>query len=221
MEETKLGGEGKGFAPTLWSRVLAARRSKEALDALVRAYWKPVYFFVRRRGFGIEDAKDLTQGFFASLLERRSLLGVDPSRGRFRSFLLGALEHFLADERDRRGARKRGAPIPREDLDRVESQYRPEHSFDRDWALHVLEQAFVRFEREEPGSADLVRVLRGEKIPYADLARRLATTEGNVKVRVHRARKRLRGILLDVLRETVARPEDAERELRDLFDALS
>lgn len=200
MRETDLGGPRVNFEPTAWSLVRAARGSRDALDELVRAYWKPAYFFVRRKGYDVEDAKDLTQEFFARLLEKRTLDVADPGRGKFRTFLLTCLENFLRDEHGRRNAKKRK---PRFDFVEAETQFRPDQSFERDWATAVLERAFERLKAENPAAAAAARGKSADKVA------------------AHRARKRLREILLDELRATVETPADAECELADLFKAFS
>lgn len=221
--ETFIGGSRIGFAPTLWTDILVAKdpdhpKSRLAMETLITLYWKPVYFFLRRKGRGVEQAKDLTQEFFARLLERDGLKGVDRTRGKFRSYLLGALSHFLSDEHDRRAARKR---TPILDFAKAEPQFHPARSFDVDWALTVLERALARLEQEDPRKARLARAARGERTPYAELATEWGTTLGAVKTLAHEARRRLRELLLQDLRATVARADEAEEELADLFRAFS
>ncbi len=217
--ETEMGGPDPAFQPTLWTDVLKARAgARDALGRLIGAYWRPVYWFVRRRGNSVEDAKDLVQDFFARLLDRDGLAGTDRVRGRFRSYLLGAVEHFLSDERDRRKAKKR---TPGDfDFGAAEKHFRADVSFERDWAIAVLERAMTRLRAESPKEADAAAAMRAGT-PYAELASRLGTTEGNVKVLAHRARTRLRSLLLQELRATVATPAEAEAELAGLFRALS
>lgn len=219
MKETRIGGDQAAFQPTLWTQVLKARtrsspEGRAALDRLLAAYWKPIYFFIRRRGRNVEDAKDLTQEFFARFLEREALKGVDPSKGKFRTFLLAVLEHLLSDEYDRRKAKKR---TPRFDFAKAETQFRPDHSFERDWALAVFERAFVRLREEDPRGAETLKRMRG----YANIAEKLDTTEGNVKVIAHRAKKRLRQLLLEEIRPTVADDSDEKTELAEILRALS
>ena len=217
-----MGGSRASFQTTLWADVLKAKDlsqpdAKAALEKLIQAYWKPVYFQIRRKGHGIDDAKDLTQEFFARLLERDGLKGVDRGRGRFRSYLLGALKHFLSDDTDRRHALKR---TPTFDTGRAEAYYRPGHSFERDWALEVLERAFLRLMQESPREAAAADAILRD-LPYRELAERLKTTEQAVQVLAHRARKRLRQILADELAPTVNRPADLISEVDDLLKALS
>lgn len=243
MNETTLGGPNRAFASTLWSVVLAAKDPespgrREALQTLIEAYWKPVYFFVRRKGNDPEAAKDLTQGFFAALLERNFLQYVRQDRGRFRSFLLTALEHFLADEHDRAQALKRGGGKAPLSLDfggaerevGVPSAAEPaDRAFRRDWALRVLSQGLqkLRSSFEASGRGEEFEALRlhlamgGEKPPsYADLARRLGLGEQDVANRIHRARAGYREAILEVIRAYSETEDDAREELRDLLTAF-
>ncbi len=223
--------------------VLAARgdspQSADALSRLCCTYWYPLYHYVRRRGKSPEDAQDLTQEFFARLLARHWIERADREKGRFRSFLLGAMNHFLSDEWDKRRAQKRGggvAPLPLE-LSTAETRYSlepiddatPEQDFERRWALALLEQVLNRlrdeYERENRGELFVLLnpCLIGDRTtkPYADLAKELGTTEGTVKSAVHRLRQRYRQMLHDEIANTVARPEEIEDELRHLFAVLA
>lgn len=243
MSDTSIGGPNRGFASTLWSVVLAARDPEapgrqEALRTLIEAYWKPVYFFVRRKGSDAETAKDLTQGFFAALLERNFLQYVRKDRGRFRSFLLTALEHFLADEHDRAQALKRGGGRRVFSLDygSAERELREpaasesaDGAFRRDWALRVLARALEALRtsfrgsgREEEFEALRLHLSAGGDTPpsYADLARRLGISEQDVANRVHRARGAYREAILEVIRAYSETEEDAREELRDLLTAF-
>lgn len=232
------------FATTRWSLVLQAGRGQDtdahaALSRLCGTYWFPLYAYVRRRGFGPHDAQDLTQAFFARLLAQRTLGRADPARGRFRTFLLTALAHFLADEWDKLRARKRGsgrdvlsldlaAAERRFELEPVDGGVTPDQAFDRHWALVLLETVLQRLEAEyaQAGQAAQFAVLKAalvggrESQPYAELAARLGSSEGAVKVAVHRLRKRYRELLQAEIDETVTTPEEAAGELRDLFRAL-
>lgn len=235
---------GGQFASTHWTQVLAAADpghpdAREALAALCRTYWPPLYAFARRRGYSPADAEDLTQGFFARLLRLDSLAQVRRERGRFRSFLLAALQHHLSDERDRALAAKRGAgKVVSIDAEAAESGYQrefadagvtPDAAFDRAWALTLLQSVAVRLQRdyESGGQGGLFASLRfcltGSRsdLPYAELAGRLGLSEPAVRVAVHRLRKRYRQFLRDEIAQTVARPEDVEDELRELRLALS
>jgi RNA polymerase sigma-70 factor (ECF subfamily) len=236
--------DGGQFASTRWTQILAAAApahpdAREALASLCRTYWPPLYAFVRRRGFGPADAEDLTQGFFARLLRLDSLAGVRRERGRFRSFLLAALRNYLADERDRAHAAKRGAglvvPI---DAAEAESGYQrepadaaatPDAAFDRAWALTLLQTVTTRLQQDHvaAGQGELFAALsfcltgsRGGP-PYAELAAKLGLSEPAVRVAVHRLRKRYRQLLREEIAQTVARPEDVDNELRELRQALT
>ena len=238
-------GAGPGiFSTTHWSIVLAAGRKDSpcaaaALEQLCRAYWYPLYAYVRRRGYGREDAQDGIQSFFARLLERDLLSRATPQRGRFRSFLLKALQHFLADEHDRAVARKRGAGRPLISLDALEPEARyaleaddgnsPDMLFERRWATTVLEQAWARLEAEyaAKGKADLFRELRRfnsaqESAPgYAEAARALDLSENTLKSLVHRMRQRYQALLRAEIAHTVAEPAEVDEEIRHLLRVLA
>jgi RNA polymerase sigma factor (sigma-70 family) len=232
------------FRTTSWSLVLAAgdsqaTQAEEALGRLCRAYWQPVYSFVRRTVPCREDAQDATQGFFADLIETRTLRRADPNKGRFRSFLLGALKHFLSDARDKAQAQERGGSIEFVPLDLALAESRceeimavtapPESQFDRAWALAVLDRSLARL-REEfqlSGRAALFDGLKGFLIgdnaygSYAEAAAHLRITEGAAKMTVSRMRQRFRAIVWQEIRETVATPDQFEGELRVFVEALS
>ena len=232
------------FATTHWSVVLAAGTTaapaaQEALEKLCRSYWYPLYAFVRRQGHGEEAAKDLTQAFFSRLLEKDYLGQVAREKGKFRSFLLGSLKHFLADEWDKSQAQKRGGGATPFSLDdeSAEDRYHwepvdeitPDKLFDRRWALTVMRQAADRLHEEyrASGKAKLFEQLRRflEDSPtgltYAAAAPHLGMTENTLKSHVHRLRQRNREILREVITDTVASPAQVDEELRDLFAALS
>ncbi|MDB5310080.1 MAG: polymerase sigma factor [Gemmataceae bacterium] len=233
---------GGMFATTRWSLIAAAKdpaapTAREALADLCRAYWYPVYAYVRRRGADHHKAQDLTQGFFARLLETNDLAAADQTRGRFRSFLLTACRHFLANQHDHETARKRGGGRSHVPLDFTAADGRysrepadgedPDHLFDRRWALDLLDRALAELRGEYAGSgrAKLFDALKeclagGAETRYADLADQLGMTEGAVKVAVHRLRQRYRDRLRAVIADTVASPDDVDGEIRDLFAAL-
>lgn len=225
----------RGFATTRWSLVAAARdRADEALADLCRLYWYPLYAYVRRRGHDAAEAEDLTQAFFARLLEKNGLASVTPTRGRFRSFLLAACQNFLANEHDRAQALKRGGGRV-VSLDDADARYRrepdhgetPERLFERRWALELLDRALrrLREEYERKGKARLYDALKGTlagdaAAPYAALANELGLTEGAVKTAVHRLRGRYAELLREEIGETVAAPAEIDDEVRALFRAL-
>lgn len=238
------GGARGVFVTTQWSVVLAAARSdttkaQEALEKLCRAYWYPLYAYVRRRGHPAQDAQDLTQAFFTRLLERQWIANADRERGKFRTFLLTAMSHFLSDEWDKVRAQKRGggaAQVPVQ-LDDAESRYgcepaddrTPEQIYERQWAVTLLDTVLQRLRAEYAGEgkgelfATLNSCLVGgrETQPYAELATRLGMNEGAVKVAVHRLRKRYRKLLRAEIAETLAEEEDVDEELHHLFAVLA
>jgi RNA polymerase sigma-70 factor (ECF subfamily) len=232
------------FAPTHWSIVLQARtqngpQSREALEVLSRAYWPPLYAFLRRRGYSHHDAEDLTQGFFAHLLEAETLKSVEPGKGRFRTFLLAALGYFLLNERDKQRALKRGggrALVPHEEFSSAEARYgaepadaaTPEQVFDRRWAWTMVGLVMDRLRREYAASGKeavfdaLQSRLTGETPPGANAAAalRLGMTEEAVKVALHRMRRRFGKLLRAQIAGTVASPADVGEELRYLLSAI-
>jgi DNA-directed RNA polymerase specialized sigma24 family protein len=232
-----------GFPTTRWSRVVAAgdRDVPEAVEALAElcsAYWFPLYAFIRRKGNNPDQALDLTQGYFSHLLERRVVAAADPARGRFRSFLLADCSHFLAHERERDGAARRGGRVALLSIDArdAEGRYRlepaheqtPERLFERDWALALLESVLtgLRREYENSGRGAAFEVLKvaldagPRRVPHAELATRLGTTEAAAQVAVHRLRKRFREALRAAIAATVADEGEVDDELRSLFAIL-
>ena len=242
---TNAAGSGAGrFATTHWSVVLSASqpdstRYQQALESLCRIYWFPLYVYLRRHGFDAQKAEDHIQAFFACLLEKRGLRLADPKRGRFRSFLLVALKHFLANESARAQAQKRGGgrKILSLDIENAENQFirepcdelSPEKLFERSWALAVLDRTMTRLQAEAVAAKkekhfDCLKVyLTAEKntILYNEVAAELKMTEGAVKVAVHRLRRRYRDILRDEIAQTVTTEEQINEEIRDLFTALA
>jgi RNA polymerase sigma factor (sigma-70 family) len=230
------------FATTRWSLVAAARdrslpEARHALAELCRAYWYPVYAYVRWRGHDHDGAQDLTQEFFARLLETDGLAGVDPDKGRFRSYLLAACQHFLANQHDHAHAQKRGGDRTFVPLDSAAAQGRwdrepthaetPERLFERRWALALLEQVLgrLRAEYELAGRGRLFDHLKGRltgdrATDYATVAADLGLSGGAVKVAVHRLRKRYGELLRDEIAQTVGDPALVEDEIRALFAAL-
>jgi RNA polymerase sigma factor (sigma-70 family) len=231
------------FATTHWSVVLAAADEEApgtaaALESLCRTYWYPLYAYVRREGNGPEDAQDLTQEFFARLLERNSLAQVARAKGRFRSFLLAAMRHFLSDERDRARALKRGggAEVLSLDAQEAEERYRlepvdrldAEKIYERRWAMTLVEKALARLRDESValGKSELFERLRrfvaGESdATWGEAAAELGLTEGAMKAAVHRLRERYRVLLRDEIAHTVADPTEIEAEVRYLITVMS
>jgi RNA polymerase sigma-70 factor (ECF subfamily) len=227
------------FATTRWTMVRAAGASAdEALESLCAAYWFPIYAYVRRHGFSKEDAEDLTQAFFAKLLERRDIAGLKQESGRFRAFLLAALKHFLSNERDRAGRLKRGGNITHLSLDwqSADTQFQiadggqvsPDAAYDREWALALLERVVVRLGQEfaAEGKAErfdrmkpFLTLGKGE-IPYASAAAALDMDEGAVRVAVHRLRKRYRELLREEIAHTLTDPAVVDEELAVLLGAF-
>jgi RNA polymerase sigma-70 factor (ECF subfamily) len=234
----------RAFATTHWSLVVQAANGttgegQAALAELCRTYWYPLYDFARRRGHSEEDAKDLTQGFFARLLAEKALAQADATRGRFRTFLLAVFDHHRAREFARATRQKRGGGselLSLDALDSAEMRHQaepvttdsPEKIFDRKWALRLLEQTMAAVEHEYAAADraalfDALKVVlwggRGE-VRYGVVAEQLGMTEGAIKVAVHRLRQRFREQLRCEVTKTLLRPEDAEDELRHLFAAL-
>jgi len=231
---------GRGFVPTRWSVVLKAAHqagpdAEQALATLCETYWFPLYAFVRRQGHGPQDAEDLTQAFFARLLEKRYLESIQREGGRFRSFLLTALKRFLANEWDRARTEKRGGKrtIVALDHESAESRYQiepaheltPDKLYERQWAQALLDRVLnhLREEYTGAGKADWFARLSGTlgrprgEAPYRELAAALATTEAAVKMGVQRMRARYRALFRAEVAHTVARPEEIEEEIRHLF----
>lgn len=228
--------QASSFPVTRWSAVLAVgpddARGRAALTWLCERYWEPLRRHARRRGCGEDEAQDLVQGFFARLLERRDL-AADPARGRFRAYLLGALNHHLAHERERARTLKRGGDRHQVALDAATEPAAaapPDHDFDREWASALLARVLDRLEREHDGPlAARFAALRpflvanGDAGAYAATGARLGLGEGAVKVAVHRLRARYRDLLRAEVAETLADPGDVravDAEIADLLAAL-
>jgi RNA polymerase sigma factor (sigma-70 family) len=232
------------FATTLWTVVLQAGRtaspqSEQALGELCQAYWYPLYAYVRRQGKMKEDAEDLVQAFFAGLLEQNPFGNLSAERGKFRAFLLASLKHFLANEWDRLQRQKRGGGIPHLSLDwqGADERYHldppdptsPDRTFDREWALALLERVVTRL-RDECAAAGKARLFEQAKgflmvgesvIPYAQAAQTLGMDECAVRVAVHRLRKRYRELLRNEIAQTLDDPAQVADELRSLHAALA
>jgi RNA polymerase sigma factor (sigma-70 family) len=236
-----IGAAGR-FQTTSWSMVIAAAEqpaesAEAALAKLCQLYWYPVYAFARRRGNSEDDARDLTQAFFSRVLEKNYLKAADPARGRFRSFLLAAVRHFLANEWNREQAGKRGGGVLTIALDRETAEGRyclepatretPEKVYERQWAQTLLDQVMASLREEYASGGRLDQFERLEPfltatggLPYTELARQWGNSEGAVKVAVHRIRKKYRMLLRQKIAETVASPAEIDDEIRFLLAAL-
>jgi RNA polymerase sigma-70 factor (ECF subfamily) len=242
QREPNAGGQ---FASTQWSVVLAARdgdpaRAREALAALCGTYWRPLYLYARHCGRSSEDAQDLTQGFFAHLMEKESLRHVDPGLGKFRAFLLASLKNYMTNERRRDSAQKRGGAVNLVSLEDVsgaealiavaDGSLTPERQYERNWALAVLGRVTAQLEAEfnRAGKARIFEALKpyltgDREMRYAEPAAVLRMSEVTVRVAVHRMRGRFRDLLQEEVARTLADPGDAgavEQELRFLLAAL-
>ena len=228
------------FDTTHWSLVVRAGNgstleARDSLTVLCENYWFPLYAFVRRSGYSEEDARDLTQDFFVRLLDKQFLAAADSQKGRFRTFLLAALKHFLANEYDRNHAQKRGGGLKRLSWEGLEALYRlepadtrtPERIFEQQWAISLLHRVLTRLQTEmEAGNKialfeALKDHLTGDQTTsYSTTAARLGMTEGAVKVAAYRLRQRYRDLLRDEISQTVAASEEIDEEIRDLFACL-
>lgn len=232
------------FLTTRWTQVLAAQGASTeagtALADLCAAYYAPVQSYIARTAHDLGDARDLTQEFFARLLEGRVIAGAEREKGRFRGYLLGAVKHYLADSRDRLGAAKRGAQhdhVPLiastdtssgHEISDPESQ-KPDSFFDRQWGLAVLDLALVALaaEHERQGKAEQFQLLKpcltgdAAGASQAAVAARLGMSEGAVKVAIHRLRKRFRDLVKAEIAQTVSTAEEAREELRYLIEVVS
>lgn len=233
------------FATTRWSMVLAAaggapsEQADRALAELCAGYWYPLYAYVRRRGYDAEDARDLTQAFFARLLERQGLASADPARGRFRSFLLTALKNFLTSEWRRQAAEKRGGSAEVVSIDAADAERRylaepadtrtPEALYERRWALALLERAVADVRRgyADRGQTELFDALKvylgrdAAAVAYADLSRQLDRSEAALRTALSRLRARWRTRVRELVAETVQDGRLVDDELRDLLRMIS
>lgn len=243
-EEWEKGGRAAVFDTTHWSVVVKAgaetsTEAQAALESLCRTYWYPLYAYVRRQGHSVEDAQDLTQEFFARSLERKYYQLADRSRGRFRTFLLTSLKHFLINDWKKANRGKRGGELQFVSLDaeQTETRFRaepadhrsPDKAFEKRWAMVLLDRVLDQLQAEfvAAGRGQVFEVLKssltgeGNESSYADIGRRLEMSEGNLKVTVHRLRHRYRELLREEIAKTVDGPEAIDEEMRDLFAALS
>ena len=232
------------FATTHWSVVLAAQdgdspAASEALNDLCRAYWPPLYAYIRRQGHDVTEAQDLTQEFFARLLERDYLARLDRQRGKFRSFLLAFVKHFLSEQREKAGAQKRGGGQTLLSLDAGEGEegylsepvdeLTPEQIFERRWVQTLLQRAFDRLTAEyvRANQAALFAALKdfqprqSGSLTYAQLGAHLGTTEAAVKSAMQRMRERHREILREVIAQTVSSAKEVEEEIRHMREVLN
>lgn len=231
------------FETTHWSLVIGAGQGEtrqRSLTLLCERYWMPLYAFLRQTGHGSHDAQDLTQAFFTTLLEKdNAIKGADESRGRFRAYLLGSLKHFVANQRTKRKAQKRGGDRVHLSLnyDAAEAWYQfepvdaqtPEAVFRRRWALSLLDCVLARLqtEYEAKGKAEVFRHLKpcltgsSKNVSYEVLANKLSMTSGAVKTAAHRLRGRYREVLKDEISQTVTTQEEVEDEINQLLNALS
>lgn len=232
------------FTTTHWSVVLAAKAedtklASAALETLCRSYWPPLYTFIRRQGYGVEDAQDLTQEFLSRFVQNEWLKRLEDRRGKFRSFLLTYLKHFLSDQRDRAKAQKRGGGRPLISLEAMAEEEKtwaepqdgrtPEQAYERRWALALLEHAVRRLqaEYEKSGNGPLYAFLkdlqpgeRGEH-SYLNIGRELGLSEQAVKSAVYRLRHRHREILREEIAQTLNEPHEVEEEIQHLMTVLS
>ncbi len=233
----------RNFATTRWSLILQARRisdtsARAALEELCRAYWLPVYAFMRRQTRDLHEAQDLTQGLFASLLSKEAFSDVSPERGRFRSYLLAAAQHFASNERDRRTALKRGGSALPESLDYADVENRlakelgkvptAEALFERQWAIALLDQVLNRL-RKEYESAERGAVFERLSVHLSkqpgtesltEIAAQMGMTDEAVRVALHRLRKRYRQILREEIAQTTSSADEIDDEIRQLFRFL-
>jgi RNA polymerase sigma-70 factor (ECF subfamily) len=232
------------FSTTNWSLVGMAKtdevsrtRARQALEELCRLYWFPLYAFVRGRGYAAVDAQDLTQSFFARIIETGGFKTAEEERGRFRSYLLGAMKHFLANEWHRAQTQKRGGRVRFIEWDALDPESRyagatkqwdsPDYLFDREWALEIVSGALhaLRDEMEKAGKSARFDLLKGEltgedELTREEIAVRLEMSEGAVKVAVHRLRRRYNQLLRAAIAETVSNEADLEDEMRYLVAVL-
>jgi RNA polymerase sigma-70 factor (ECF subfamily) len=232
------------FVTTSWSQIVAARgapsgEARQALEALCRSYWHPLYAFVRRLGYDAQESADITQAYFAELLEKRYLEDFDPEQGRFRVFLKVSVKNFLSKERAKtrawkRGGRSRIVPL---DTARFEGRhlhepadhFTPEEVYEQRWALTLLDLGLQKLQHEmalEGRAREFDRLkgfLTGEepRVPYRDVAAELAVTEDAVKKAVQRLRQRFGRLLREEIAQTLARPEEADEEVRHLLAAIA
>lgn len=236
-------GQHDNFATTAWSVVIKAGQnqcseSHQAMETLCAEYWYPLYAYLRRKGLARQEAEELTQAFFAHLLERNRLGTADPLKGRFRSFLLTSLNHFMIQDWRKKNALKRGGDVQTLPIDFGDADQRYSHEpvealtaeklFERKWAIQILQRVLdqLQIQYEERGRSELFEALKPRLIsvdpgPLRDVAAKLGMNEITVKVAAHRMREKYRKLLLQTISQTVENPDDIEQEIEDLFTALS
>ncbi len=231
---------GNLVSTTQWSAILAIKdlsnpNAQKALANLCKKYWTPLYIYVRKKGYSLEDAQDLVQGFFADLIDKEYLKKVDKEKGKFRSFLLTAMNHYLINEWDKTRAQKRGGDkkLLSLDFEEAEVNYKnqpsdelsPDKIYERQWAINLLNRVFNNLKKEfdEDGKQNIFENIKNyltyddSDYSYMEIAQRVGMTEGAIKVTVHRARKRFGQLLRDEIVNTVSDPSEVEDEIRYLF----
>ncbi|MFH1230358.1 MAG: sigma factor-like helix-turn-helix DNA-binding protein [Planctomycetota bacterium] len=246
VEETQIGGDNYRFRDTLWTSIIKAKDKKtpgyqSAISCLISTYWKPVYFYIRRKGYDVENAKDLTQSFFTVFLEKEYLKSVDKEQGKFRTFILAALNHFLSGEKERLGAQKRGGGQQVLSLDfagaeteitrGIPDKTTPEAILAKTWAQTILKNALENLRREYEAKSQLVyfNILEThlsaqsneEESSYEDIASRFNISETDVKNYLHRVRRRYKELIKDEIRKYVSDEKGVEEELKELFVTFS
>jgi RNA polymerase sigma-70 factor (ECF subfamily) len=239
-DETAIGGPGRDFPATRWTLIVSSKESSEkrraALEELLAAYWKPLYFYARRKGRSIEAAKDLIQGFFAHLLQNEFLSRLDPGKGRFRGYLRTSLDHFMANLHESQSAQKRGGGAKNValDFDVAEDAFSasaddPDRAYTREWALGIMERSLAQLRKEfeqgeRRGPFDLaLKFFQFHSSPpsYEEAARQAGMTMTQFKAFIHRARERFRELVKREVLQTVATERDADEEIADLMKALT
>jgi RNA polymerase sigma-70 factor (ECF subfamily) len=235
-------GPGGAFDTTQWTLVLRAGTDqpdgREALSGLCRAYWLPLFVYVRRRGYSAHDAEDMTQSFFADLLARGAIRRADPARGRFRTFLLTSLTNFIHNARDHALAARRGGNVERLSFDSAEAagalasiegdDLTPDRAFDRCWAVAVLDRALqrLRAEQQRADKAAWFERVRSflqstaEPGDYDEIAKEFGLTKNAVAVAIHRLNARYRELIRAEIAQTVSGVDEVESELRDLLGSV-
>lgn len=234
---------GQFLSTTQWSSIILLKDLKNpeaqiALANLFKKYWTPLYIYVRRKGYNVEDSQDLVQGFFTDLIEKEYLKKADKEKGRFRSFLLSSMNHYLINEWDKKKALKRGGDkiILSLDFEEAEGNYKKEPSsslspdkiYERQWVVSLLNMVLDKLKQEftENGKEQVYEEIKGcmtyedTDTTYSEIAQKLGMSEGAIKVTIHRARKRFKELLHNEIMQTVANPNEIDDEIRYLFLAF-